>query len=211
MKDLKPIVAKNISELRFQHSMTQIELAEKLNYSDKAVSKWERAESLPDVGVLAEIAGLFGVTLDYLISPEHTEQISKTGCNSKESPKDQTKDLKKQSNHVIITLLSILLVWFVATIIFVIIDMIFPRTHLHWLCYAFAVPISMIIWIIFNSIWFSPRRNYYIVSLLMWSMLFALYITFLLIGINIWQIFIPGVPGQIIIIVWSVLRYKPQN
>ena len=64
MNDLKLIVAKNITELRKQHGMTQLQLAEKLNYSDKAVSKWERGESVPDVAVLVEIAELFSVRLD---------------------------------------------------------------------------------------------------------------------------------------------------
>ena len=67
MVDLKPIIAKNITALRQSHKMTQIELAEKLNYSDKAVSKWERGESIPDVTVLKTIADLFGVSLDYLL------------------------------------------------------------------------------------------------------------------------------------------------
>ena len=49
MEDVKSNIAKNITELRLLNNMTQIELAEKLNYSDKAVSKWENDTSLPDV------------------------------------------------------------------------------------------------------------------------------------------------------------------
>ena len=56
MEDLKPVIAKNITALRQQARMTQSELAERLNYSDKAISKWERAESMPDVAVLKTIA-----------------------------------------------------------------------------------------------------------------------------------------------------------
>ena len=71
MEDFKPIIAKNITALRQSKKMTQIELAEKLNYSDKAISKWERGESIPDIGVLKTIADLFGVSLDYLLEEEH--------------------------------------------------------------------------------------------------------------------------------------------
>ena len=67
MDEIKTIVARNISELRQANHMTQLDLAEKLNYSDKTISKWERAESTPDIAVLIEIARLFGVTLDYLV------------------------------------------------------------------------------------------------------------------------------------------------
>ena len=71
MEDIKGIIAKNIAELRQSNNMTQLELAEKLNYSDKTISKWERAESSPDISILVEIAQLFGVTLDYLVQSEH--------------------------------------------------------------------------------------------------------------------------------------------
>ena len=74
MTDLKNIIAKNISDLRRENGYTQFELAEKLNYSDKSVSKWERAEAVPDVAVLKEIADLFGVTLDYMVEEEHKQK-----------------------------------------------------------------------------------------------------------------------------------------
>ena len=73
MSDIKAIIAKNITALRQNHKMTQIELAEKLNYSDKAVSKWERGESVPDISVLKQIADLFGVTVDYLLGRQDIE------------------------------------------------------------------------------------------------------------------------------------------
>ena len=72
MENLKHLIALNIAALRRAQGMTQITLAEKLHYSDKAISKWERGESLPDISVLKEIADLFGVTVDYLLY-EHTD------------------------------------------------------------------------------------------------------------------------------------------
>ena len=61
MEDLREIIAKNIADLRREQNLTQAELAARLNYSDKAVSKWERGESMPDITVLKEIADLFSV------------------------------------------------------------------------------------------------------------------------------------------------------
>ena len=52
MEDLKFITAANIISLRTKAGMTQAQLAELLNYSDKSVSKWERAEAVPDAYVL---------------------------------------------------------------------------------------------------------------------------------------------------------------
>ena len=75
MENLRLIIARNITELRREAGLTQLELAEKLNYSDKAVSKWERAESVPDIAVLKAVADLFGVTVDELIRDKDDEEI----------------------------------------------------------------------------------------------------------------------------------------
>ena len=77
MEELREIIAKNISDLRKKSGLTQIELAEKLNYSDKAVSKWERGDSVPDVGVLKQIADLFGVRQPAI--SKHIANIYKSG------------------------------------------------------------------------------------------------------------------------------------
>ena len=74
MQELKFVIAKNIQKLRLEKEWTQLELAEKINYSDKTVSKWERGESLPDIIVLKKIADIFEVTLDYLVEEEHNEK-----------------------------------------------------------------------------------------------------------------------------------------
>lgn len=71
--------SKKHTELRKAHKFTQAELAERLNYSDKAVSKWERAESIPDVMMLQQIASMFGVTVDYLLTSEHVAKDHKAG------------------------------------------------------------------------------------------------------------------------------------
>ncbi len=197
MVDLKPIIAKNISVLRQGHNMTQLELAEKLNYSDKAISKWERAESIPDITVLKEIADLFGVTLDYLVQAEH-----------KAAPVVTISKERRIKNHAFITIMSILLVWLVMTFSFVVIDIAVPTATAHWLCFVYAVPMSMIVWLVFNSTWFNSRRNFLIISLLVWSFLLAAYLTSFAFGKNYWQIFILGIPGQLIIFMWSRLRYK---
>ena len=197
MEDLKPIIAKNIIRLRQQAELTQIELAEKLNYSDKAVSKWERAESMPDITVLKTLADLFHVPLDYLVQeePQLPQQEPQMTNN-------------KKHNHRVITNLSILLVWFVATLTYVMIDVIVPQMKIHWLVFVYAVPVSMIVWLVFNSIWFNTRRNYFIISALTWSTLIGAVVTLLMFSIQAWQLLFLGIPGQIIIFIWSRLDYR---
>ena len=199
MEDLKPIIAKNITVLRQNAKLTQIELAEKLNYSDKAISKWERAESIPDVSVLKSIADLFGVTVDDLLTPENTNVPNR---------QDEGILERKRKNHAVITTLSVLLVWFIATVFYVILDILRVQMALRWLPFLYAVPVSMIVWLIFNSIWFNTRKNYLIISLLMWSALISTVISLLAAGFSAWTLFSLGIPGQIIILVWSRLQYK---
>lgn len=194
MDDIKLIIAKNIADLRKANGYTQISLAEKLNYSDKAISKWERGESVPEIGVLKEIADLFGVTLDYLVQKEHTAPPKPTGKTNKH-------------NHAFITGMSVLLVWLIATVAFVVIDLS-TAVYSHWLAFIWAVPVSFVVWLVLNSVWFNRRLNFLIISLLMWTLLAALYISFLPFGFNIWLLFVVGVPGQVLVLLWSKLRYK---
>lgn len=203
MEDIKPIIAKNITALRQNAKLTQIELAERLNYSDKAVSKWERAESIPDITVLKTIADMFGVPLDYLVR----ENSELPGKEQQEEPEFVPN---KGRNHLVITALSILLVWFIATTVFVILDVVL-NTKLHYLCFAYAVPVSMIVWLVMNSIWFSHRYNFLIISLLMWTTLGCTVLTLLLTGINVWQLMLLGILGQVIIVTWSKFQYRQKK
>ena len=70
MTDLREVIAKNICELRCEMNMTQLQLAEMLNYSDKAVSKWERGKCCPDITLLPELARYFEISVDELIGYE---------------------------------------------------------------------------------------------------------------------------------------------
>ena len=198
MQDLKFIIAKNIQKLRQEKGMTQLELAEKLNYSDKTVSKWERGESLPDIVVLKNVADIFEVTLDYLVEEEH----------SRKPVTKEMQDRNYRRNCYIITGTSIFMVGLMATLIYVILAMIFPGNNYSWLCYAYAIPAALIVWLVFNSIWFNRRRNFLIVSFLVWSLLLALYLTFSTLGFYIWPILLVGIPAQLIIWMWSKLKNK---
>ena len=198
MQDIKPIVAKNIAALRGAREMTQLELAEKLNYSDKAVSKWERGESLPDITVLIAIADLFEVSLDQLLRPETDSQFKRAKRASR----------RRHNNHAFITGMCIVLVWLLAMLMFIIFDILAKTTWGPWLPFLYAFPATLVVWLIFNSLWFNARRNFLIVSLLMWSLLGALFITLLFAGFPVWKIFALGIPGQIIVYLWSKLRSK---
>lgn len=196
MDNIKHTVSKNIVALRTKEKMTQTELAEKLNYSDKAISKWERGESLPDITVLKEIADLFSVSLDYLVGNEKIE----AEAPSKPAPAPSRK------NRRIITTMSILLVWLIAAFCFVIGFGVDDAIAHYWLFFVYAVPVSLVLLLIFNSIWFKPRNNYMIISFLMWSVLILIFLNMMAFSIVKPMLFLLGIPGQLIIFLWSRLE-----
>ncbi len=202
MESIKNAIAKNLSELRKLKNLTQADLAEKLNYSDKAVSKWERAESVPDIAVLKAIADIFGVTVDYLITEEHDDPVALRKKVSR----------RKQRNRTLITGISVLLVWFLATFAFVNADLLSSvGRQLSALSFVYAVPVSCIVWLVFNSIWFNKRRNFLIITVLMWSALVSLVLSFYVFGIfgsEVWKLLFIGIPAQIIVAMWSGIKIK---
>lgn len=194
MNDYKRIIANNITELRKAVPLTQAELAEKLNYSDKAVSKWERGESIPDVIVLKQIADLFGVTVDYLL-----EEVHPLNATMQSVP----RQLKK--NRILVTSLSCMLAFLIATVVFVILGLTVEAERT-WLAYVYCIPICSILLIVFNSIWGKSKLNYLFISLLMWSLIASIYLT--LGDYSSWLLFIIGIPGQVIILLWSGIKAK---
>ena len=201
MDDIKKIIAKNLIELRRTNGITQAQLAEKLNYSDKAISKWERAESVPHISILKEIADIFEVTVDYLITETHADIKKEKSDN----------DNWKHRNRVMITGISVLLVWLLATFVFVLVRFVVGTQDWTWLIFLYSLPCSFIVWLIFNAIWFNKKRNFPIVSMLMWTALSSVYVSFLMFGFNGgWLVFVIGVPAQAIILLWSGIRLNKQ-
>ena len=107
MENIKQIIAKNLVELRKQNKLTQLELAERLNYSDKAVSRWERGDALPDIDVLCKICDMYGVTFDYLTHEGDRKE------------KSMYTRRQENGNKIVIALLAVITVWFMATFYYV--------------------------------------------------------------------------------------------
>ena len=189
MEDLRQIIAVNIASLRKERHMMQAELADQLGYTDKAVSKWERGESIPDIVTLKKLSDLFGVSLDYLCEAEHPEGIP--------APSRQTK-----SNRLVITLLASSAVWLLATTLFVYMQ-VFGAPGA-WKVFVGAVPVTMIVLLVFNSIWGWRRLKFVIVSVLLWTSLAFVYL--LLLRYDIYLAFTIGIPIQIMVVLWSKLK-----
>ncbi len=197
-EQLKNQLGGNIAAYRKHLGLTQAGLAEKLNYSDKAVSKWERGESMPDVLTLVQLADLFGVTVNDLLAdpdrlPENPGRVEQVMTKVAESA------LRRKANKRIILGLSSLVVWFVALLVFVILSsMDMEKT---WVAFFYAVPADAIVQLSLRSAWHDFRQNRWLVSVIMWGALLSIYVSLLLFcGLNIWKLFLLGIPGQLAVL-----------
>ena len=196
MEELKLVVASKLIKLRQEAGMTQAELGEKLNYSDKTVSKWERGESLPDAYVLLQIAGIYGTTVDGLLSEQEPWQ----------DPIQKARALEKASqpkfSSTVVTLVAIAGIWTMAVLMFVVAWVCFDT--LQWLIFATAVPVTLITLLVLNSVWNKGRHNLIIVMLLVACMVTLIYLY--LLPFNPWQIFLVLIPAEIVVILSFHIR-----
>ena len=190
----------NIASYRKHFGLTQAGLAEKLNYSDKAVSKWERGESMPDVQTLVQLAELFEVTVNDLLVdpnalPENPGKIGRVMENAVE------KRLKRKADKSIILKLCSVLTWFVALLVFVVLSSLdVPKS---WVAFVYAIPVNAIVELSMRSAWHDFRRNKLLISAIAWGTLLSLFVSLWVFNnVQVWRIFLLGIPGQIAIFLW---------
>ena len=197
--EINKLIAKNLTFYRKEAGLTQAELAERINYSDKSVSKWESGNGIPDVYTLMQLAELYGVTLNDLVSDGEPVKKAKT----------------PHTSRVWVMLLASGIVWLVATGFFIAMQLCFPQVAPWWISFLYAVAINAIVLIVFAGIWKYKVTHFVAVTALIWSSITSLFVTgrFLLAHYNqdysaLWLIFLLGAPLQILECVWWLFRVK---
>ncbi|MBQ3357004.1 MAG: helix-turn-helix transcriptional regulator [Oscillospiraceae bacterium] len=183
---LRQLIAENIAYYRRQNGDTQADLAEKLNYSDKSVSKWERGDGTPDIFILTKIADLYGITVQDLL-------------RTKKVPKSHTR-------HVLITLLSIGLVWLVMTVLFCASKISGVLSDWAWLLFIFAIPVSGIVWEVFSAMWWSLLLQALSGSLIIWGVGLSLVLSIRL--ESVFLLFVICAVLQVLLILFYILKYQ---
>ena len=195
MDNIKNIIAQNLVELRKRKKYTQQDLANILQYSDKAISKWEKGDSLPDIEILYQICNLYGVTLDYL-----------THEGSYDEKKEYVIPKYEKRNKAIIALLFVIAIWTLGVTAFVFINIFVSK--IVWPIFVWCVPVSASLLLYFNLKWGRRFYNSFIFSTMLWGYIAGLFFQILFsLNINIWPIFLVGVPVEIAIILWSFLKH----
>ena len=188
MENLRDIISDNITKLRKQKGLTQLDLAKKINYSDKAISRWEKGEVLPDIETLQSLSKIFGVPLNYMLE-EHTED------------NNQTKT-KPSRNELIIHALAISIVWLVIVVLFVYLNIIYNYSF--WQAFVWGIPASSILTLWANKKWGNNSLKMILQSIFCWTTIASFYLTFL--EQNLWLIFIIGIPIQVCIIISRFIK-----
>ena len=187
--EFRKTVAKNLAAYRKMSGLTQLELAEKLNYSDKSVSKWERGDGLPDVYVLKTLADFYGVTLNDFVS---------------EKAPRRPKSSRRQ--HVLIPILSVMAVWLVATIVYMVLSMLPFLVPGSCLVFIFAIPVTMIVLTVFSVLWWHQSLQLVAVSGLVWTIALCVFRTVHIHGVYlIWCV---AAVIQVMAVLWFFLMFK---
>ena len=208
LEKLKNQIGTNIAVQRKRVGLTQAGLAEKLNYSDKAVSKWERGESMPDVLTLIQLAEQFEISVNDLL--EDPNQLpGNPGKLEKAMTQVSEKALRRKANKNVILGLSTTLVWFIALLVFVIISS-FDLPY-SWISFFYAIPVTAIVLLSLRSAWRDFRWNRVLISIIVWGFLVSIYVSLLVfLRFNMWRMFLLGIPGEIAIFLWFRL-FRPEQ
>ncbi|MDR2665041.1 MAG: helix-turn-helix domain-containing protein [Oscillospiraceae bacterium] len=158
---LKKRIAENLIYYRKTTGMTQAELASRINYSDKSVSKWERAGGTPDIYVLTLLASLYGVTVNDLISEN--------------APRPPADPHGEQRRRVTVCLLAVVFAWFVTTAIYAVLRLLVPSFEEARYVFLLAPPASCVIFLVFASIWWGYFVRFISVAALIWCTAACLY------------------------------------
>ncbi|MDD3207462.1 MAG: helix-turn-helix transcriptional regulator [Bacilli bacterium] len=198
MNKYRDAIASNLVYLRRKNNLTQQELAIKINYSDNAISRWERAEVTPTIETLEIVADFYGVTVANLIDERF-------------SSKDEKSESGIVLKRIFIALFSISIVWLFAIISFIYVEMfkdsLGDNARHAWLIFISAFPISCLLAYYFNRLWGTKLLNLIIWSVFVWTVLTNVYLYLLMISNqNFWLIFILGAPAQLAMILWYFIR-----
>ncbi len=184
---VKRTVASNIAHYRKECNLTQDELAEMIFYSGKSVSKWERGDGVPDVCVLVALANIFGVTVNDMLSEKHKK----------------AHHAQPQLKKSIVTLMSLGLVWLIATLVFFFLKITVPQMQRAWLAFIIAIPVMFIVAIVLTSLWHPRPLVFLCISGLVWSLALALHLLFRI--ENMFLIYIIAAVLQLLIVLWYLL------
>ena len=191
-EQVRRIVAQRLTAYRKRANTTQAELAERINYSDKSVSKWERGDGLPDLLVLCRLAELYEIPVDEFL---HEGTLKRPAG-------------EQRRRHWLISLLSIGLVYLIAAVTFYILTVL--NVPYAWMCFVCALPISAILAVVFSHVWSGTLLRCLSVSALVWSIAAVIYLFLVLLARPMtgnYLLFALAGGMQVLVLLWYLLQH----
>ena len=195
LDELKLITAANLINLRTSAGMTQAELGAKINYSDKAISKWERAEAIPDAYVLKQLGEIFGVTVDNLLT-SHDEWKPIPTAEEKPEPVYSARII------IAIAIVGVGTMALTAFVAFWLADLIVPQV------FVIALPISVLVYLVLICVFHRRKHLQYVIAFFVFSLFLATYLLSYP-RYNPWQLFLLLIPAEILVFLSCNIRVKP--
>ena len=192
LNELKLVTASNLIKLRTQKGLTQAELGAKLNYSDKTISKWERGEAIPDAFVLTQLAELFGVSVDFILSSH----------DKWEKPRENEVEEVRYSVERIIAIVVI----GVFTAFLIAFVTLWLMGIVEWRLFLFALSVAILAYMILICVFKRTRHLQYVIALFVASVFVIIY--FFLPTANPWPLFLILIPAEVIVFLSCNVKKK---
>lgn len=196
LSELKLITASNLINLRTHAGLTQAELGAKLSYSDKNISKWERGEAIPDAYVLTQLAELYGVSVDYILSSH----------DAWEAPDEAEAEEQPRYSAEVIIAIAILSIMTAALTAFVILWLL---GNIEWRVFLIGISLSLLTLLVLDCVFYKAKGLEYIISAFIVSLFFIAY--FAKPDANLWQLFLICIPAVVLTFLGCNVRVKPKK
>ena len=185
------IIKNNLIYYRKKAGWTQAELAERLHYSDKSISKWERGEGVPDIHVFIELAKLYGLTVNDFLSKAKKEKV-----------------VNRYFSKVMITAMAMIATYFLVVLAFFVLSILIPdgiESWPFWLLFIYGVPLTCVTLVVFINVYFKKMlANAIAISIMIWTTALSIYLSLPTVN-YIHLIFILCIPAELIVILLFTL------
>ena len=161
----KEILAGNLARLRREKGYTQAELGEKINYSDKSVSKWERGEGVPDLQVMIALSDLYGVSIDEMTGRKRTEEGNGGSSGT------------KATDRTFLMIVTQSVIWLLTIVLFSAFLLFAKDMPKKWLVFIYAVPVACLCTGVYFTAWKLYAWAYGAFSCVMWLTCVAVQLT----------------------------------
>jgi len=190
MESLKEIVLKNIINLRKANNLTQLELAKKINYSDKAISRWEKGEVLPDVETIQTLSIVFNVPMSAILeSQDENKKIKLT---------------KPTKQDILSQVFIICEIWTIISVIYAYLNI--SKGMNLWQLFTWGIPATALILLVLSNKRKNNILSFIYGTILVWSAITCLFLQML--TSSPWYIFLLGIPVQGMLIVRYLFNHK---